>query len=189
MYSKFREQIEKVVKFTDNEWNLTEIKFKIENFKKNEVFLKEGKVSNKIGFVVKGILRTYKIDESGEEITTNFNTTGTLVLSGKSFNERIPAEENIVTLEDVELFTITFDNMNRLYEEVPKWHALCKRASEIKQAKLEEKSYSLQNLKAADRYKDFIESNPEIIQKVPLGYIASYLGIKIETLSRIRKKI
>ena len=107
----------------------------------------------------------------------------------KSFNSQIPAKENIITLEECKLLVITYSKMIELCEEIPVWREIAKTVDGIKYNDLNNRSIQLQTLSALERYQLFCERNPLIIKTVPLRYIASFLGIDIATLSRIRKKI
>jgi len=159
-----------------------------ESVKANTFFLKEGQVSGKIGYVVKGILRAYFFDDNANEITTQFYPEGSLVLSFDSFNNQVPAKENIVAIEDSELMVVTYQRQKELYDIVPSWNKICKDLADVKSKEMVERSYQFQTMKAAERYELFCKENPQILQRATLGHIASYLGIDIATLSRIRKK-
>jgi len=160
-----------------------------EALKAKEFFLKQGKVSDKIAFLESGILRSFFYDENGNDITTHFFQPGHIVISMKSFNRQTPSKENIITLTECNLQTITYSQMIKLSKEIPVWSEIAKSVDELKFSGLNNRSIQLQTLSALERYQLFCERNPLIIKTVPLRYIASYLGIDIATLSRIRKKI
>ncbi len=156
--------------------------------KAKQFFLKEGAVSDKIGFVRSGILRAYFYDNNGNDITTNFFASGSLIVSFDSFNNQVPSRENIIAIEDSELLVITYHRQNELYELIPVWRQICKDVSDKKNQAMLARSVQFQTLSASERYQLFCKENPEIVKKVALRHIASYLGIDIATLSRIRKK-
>ncbi len=159
------------------------------NLKAKEFFLKKGRISDKIGVVKSGILRSFFFDENGNEIVTQFHTPGTLIISFDSFNNQVPSKENIDALTDVELMIVSYKRQKELYELIPAWNQICKDLSDKISRKMIERATQFQTMSASERYKLFCNENPFIIQKVALKHIASYLGIDIATLSRIRKKM
>lgn len=177
-------------------YNLTEeqVQVTIESYlpvsvKAGKIFVEAGKISDAIGYVEEGLFRSWFYDDEANEITTHFFSPGSLVISIESFNNRVPARENIVAAEDSLLRVITYEGMEALYEKVPQWRQICKDVSDMKGQEFLERSVQLQTLGAASRYRQFMKQYPEVMQKVPLKHIATYLGMDIATLSRIRKKI
>lgn len=150
-------------------------------------FLKQGEVSDKVGFLKSGLFRSFFYDDHANEITTHFFQPGSVVISMESFNNRVPAKENIIALEDAELMVATYERMMELYRLVPVWRQITKDVDEMKYNELMNRSIQLQTLPAAERYELFCKNYPDIIKRVALKHIASYLGIDIATLSRIRK--
>ncbi|MFZ5946827.1 MAG: Crp/Fnr family transcriptional regulator [Stygiobacter sp.] len=176
-------------KLTEEELKLTMSSYVPQTFKANEFFLKEGKVCNYIGFVTKGILRAYIFDDFANEITTEFYPEGSLIISFDSFNNQIPSKENIRAVEDSELMVISFEKQKELYRLVPTWNQICKDLADSVSREMIERTKQFQTMTATERYNDFCKKHPDILQRVTLGYIASYIGVDIATLSRIRKKI
>jgi CRP-like cAMP-binding protein len=107
----------------------------------------------------------------------------------KSFNDQVPSRENIIAMEDCDIDVITHSRMLELMERVPAWRQIAKDVDEFKYNALMNRSIQLQTLTASERYQLFVKKYPDILQKVALKHIASYLGIDIATLSRIRKSI
>jgi len=162
--------------------------FEPEVFKAKSYFLKQGKVSDKIGVLKSGLLRSFVYNDNADDITTHFFQPGNVVISMDSFNNQTPSRENIVAIEDAELLVITYQRMKELYHVVPLWRQIAKDVDEIKYNNLMNRSIRFQTLSASERYQLFIQNNPEIIKRVALRHIASYIGVDIATLSRIRKK-
>lgn len=185
----FKEILIQKYKFTETDWENTIIFFTPEIFKAKKYFLEFGKVSDKIGLVKKGLLRTYIIDQSGNDYTIHFNLPGTVVISIDSINNQVPSNESIVAIEDSELLTINYQNLQKLLEKVPSFQQICKDVAELKSKYLIDRTIQLQTHTATERYLEFCKRYPEISKKVALNHIASYLGIDIATLSRIRKKL
>ncbi len=176
------------INLTEQELMLTMSKYEPRTILANNFFLKEGQVSTQIGFVTKGILRAYFYDDHANEITTAFYPEGSLVLSSNSFNNQVPSKENIVAIEDTELMVIGYENQKELYNLIPAWNAICKDLADRKGIELLQRTSRFQTLSATERYELFCQEHKDLLQRVNLGQIASYLGIDIATLSRIRKR-
>lgn len=160
-----------------------------ESYSPKQYFLKEGQISDRLAIVQSGLLRTFIYNDSADEITTHFHEPNSLILSIESFNNRTPAKENIIAVDQSEIYTITLDNWRKLYNEVPKWQELCRKSGDYISMQLMQRTTELQTMSATERYQKFCKEHPMVYQKATLGQIASYLGIDIATLSRIRKKV
>lgn len=185
----FKKRLVKLYNLSNSDLEITFNYFTPEFMPAKEYFLKKGKISDKIGFLKAGLLRSFFYDDNADEITTHFFQPGNVVISMESFNNQVPSKENIITLEDTELLVVTYKKMNELYQMVPIWRQIAKDVDEVKFNDLMNRSIQLQTLSAIERYQLFIKNNPELIKKIALRHIASYLGIDIATLSRIRKKL
>jgi CRP-like cAMP-binding protein len=173
---------------SESDWNLTMRSFVPENMITNGSFLRQGSISDKIGFVKSGVLRAFFYDDKANEVTTQFYQSGSLVISFDSFNNQIPSKENIVAVDPSELFVISYQKLKELYLSVPVWQQICKDMADRKSKDLIARSIEFQTLSATERYQQFCQQYPEVSKRVALRHIASYLGIDIATLSRIRKK-
>ena len=155
---------------------------------KNEYLVREGNICRHLYFVEKGALRGYyKLD--GKEITHWFGFAKDFVTSFHSFITQQPAVENIQLLEGSILWSISKDNLNILFKQFPEIDRLVRIAYEKYYIRLEERFVNAQFKTATELYENLLFQTPHIIEKVPLGYIASYLGISQETLSRIRGRL
>ncbi|WP_291098131.1 MULTISPECIES: Crp/Fnr family transcriptional regulator [unclassified Empedobacter] len=155
---------------------------------KNTTLIDADKVEKKLYFIKKGIVRAYTIDD-GKEITFWFGKEGDLILSMRSYVENKIGYETIELMEDCELYEIKSSDLQLFYAtnlEIANWG---RKLAEIELIKTEERFVSRQLGTAIDRYKKLLEENPSLINRVQLGYIASYLGISQVTLSRIRAEI
>ena len=173
---------------SEADWNLAMSCFVPELVKAGGRFVKLGSVSEKIGFVGSGLLRSFFYDDDANEITTDFFQPGSMIISVESFNNQVPATENVVAIEDSSLFVISFQKLQELYQAIPVWHTICKDMADAKNNDLIARSVQFQTLTATERYRLFCQQNREVAKKAALGHIASYLGIDIATLSRIRRK-
>lgn len=162
--------------------------FKTAVLGKRDFLSREGTICTRICIVTKGILRSYYVKD-GEQLTTYFNTEGTVATALRSYLKVVPAHENIQALTEVEMLVIEKKDLNQLFEDIPSWNKLARIVMEQLYVKMEERSISLQYDTAKERYLKFLKDFPGIIQIIPLQYIASFVGITPETLSRIRKSL
>ncbi len=182
------DRIKSFYNLTNEELEISQQAFKPMAVPAKTLFLEEGKISNHVGFIENGLFRSFFYDDNANEITTHFFQPGTVLISMESFNNQVPAKENIVAMEDSKIYAMTYKESLELYERVPAWRQITKDVDEMKFNDLMNRSIQLQTLSARERYDLFCQHYPDIIQKVALKHIASYLGIDIATLSRLRKK-
>jgi CRP-like cAMP-binding protein len=185
---QFKDILQEYYKISNLDWEISIKYFKPEFYTANTFFLKQDTISDKLGFVKSGLLYSFVYNVYLDEVTTHFFQAGDVVISIESFNNQVPTTENIFVFENAELLTITYSDIKELYKAVPIWQQICKDVAEMKNKDLINRTLQFQTLSATERYQQFCKKFPEIIKKVPLRLIASYLGIDIATLSRIRKK-
>jgi CRP-like cAMP-binding protein len=155
---------------------------------KNEFLLKEGQVCRCLYFLEKGALRGfYNLD--GKEITHWFGFEKDFVTSFHSFITQQAAVENIQLLEGSILWRISKEHLTALLYEHHDVERMVRLVYEKYYIRLEERYVNGQFKPASERYDDLLQQSPHIIERVPLGYIASYLGISQETLSRVRARL
>ena len=160
---------------------------KRKEFPKKHILLKKGKVCNYLYFVEKGLARNY-FEEGDKELTNDIMLEGDLLVSFSSFISREPSIETIELLEDSVLYAIHYDDLQKLYKNFPVMEHIGRMIAEHHYNALSTKSYRLKFSNTTERYQYLFENKIEIVKRVPIGIIASYLGMSIETLSRIRSK-
>lgn len=158
-----------------------------EERKKGEFLTEQDQVCHRLYFVEQGCLRGYYLKD-GKEITHWFAFEMDFVTSFYSFITKKPAVENIQMLEDSILYSITKDDLDKLCDQFTDIAKLLRYSYETYYLKLEEKYINHQFKSASERYEALLDTKPHFLQRIPLGYIASFLGISKETLSRIRAK-
>lgn len=156
---------------------------------KKQYLLSEGEVCRNMAFVCSGLLKTFNVDEKGIERVSIFGWEGWWLSDFSSFLTGIKSVSFIDALEDAELLLISKENYEALTLQVPKmdrfFRILYQNSIVTKERRLRNSiTYS-----ASERYSEFIETNPEVSNRIPQHLIASYLGIAPETLSRIKRKI
>jgi CRP-like cAMP-binding protein len=154
---------------------------------KNEYLVNEGKICRHLYFVQQGALRGYYTLD-GKEITHWFSFEKNFVTSFHSFITQQPAVENIQLLEGSVLWAISKEKLTELFNKHHDIERLVRIATEKYYIRLEERFINAHFKTATERYENLMQQRPHIIERVPLGYIASYLGISQETLSRIRSR-
>lgn len=155
---------------------------------KNSYLLKEGQVCRSLYFIEKGALRGfYNLD--GKEITHWFGFENDFVTSFHSFITKEPAVENIQLAEGSILWSISKETLTALLEQYHEIEKILRVAYEKYYIRLEERFVNAQFKTATNRYEDLLRQQPHILERMPLGYIAAYLGISQETLSRIRNRL
>ncbi|MGC4103924.1 Crp/Fnr family transcriptional regulator [Ferruginibacter sp.] len=155
---------------------------------KNDLLLRQGQVCRHLYFVEKGALRGfYNLD--GKEITHWFGFENDFVTSFHSFITHSAAVENIQLLEGSILWSISHEQLTALLNRHHEIERLLRIAYEKYYIRLEERFVNAHFKTAKELYENLLLQTPHIIERVPLGYIASYLGMSQETLSRIRNKI
>lgn len=155
---------------------------------KNEFLVTEGKICRHMYFLQQGCLRGF-YNLEGKEITHWFGFENDFVTSFHSFITQEPAVENIQLMEGSVLWAISKDALTALFNEHHDIERLVRIVYEKYYIRLEERYVNAQFKTAAERYETLLRERPHIIERAPLGYIASYLGISQETLSRIRSKL
>lgn len=154
---------------------------------RNEYLLKEGDYCRNFYFMKSGILRNYYI-KNGIEIITNFTFPSDLSTILRSIIVNEPSREYIQAITDCEILSISISEYQKLVKQYSKIAKIDTEITQLYAILLEDRLYSLQFHTAAERYEHLVKREPFIVKQVPLTYIASYLGITLETLSRIRAK-
>ena len=154
--------------------------------RKGEHFLKEGQHISSYFVLKKGLIRAYFF-KNGKELNSWFGEENQIFGSILPVYTQKPSFENIQFLEDTEIYAISADSLNELYRKYPELNFIGRKIAEEVCIVLEERIISLHTESATERYHSLIKQQPNLLNRVNLGHIASYLGITQETLSRIRR--
>ena len=156
------------------------------SYKKNEFIQRQGEIPKRVAFINKGAARMFYIDKSGKDHTTAFTFENHPIVALDSFTQQIPLAVNTIALEPAEMIWTSNSEFYEVISLFPKFEAVLLMvlskflAVEGEQAKL------LRIHSSRERYEALCKMRPEVIQRVPVKYIASYLGMADETLSRVR---
>ncbi len=160
-------------------------KLKTTTIAKKQFLLQAGQISRHIYFIKKGLLRCYYF-QNDLEVCSKFLKEGDIIVSASSFFLQKESFESIQALENAVLWSICYDELQYIYKNFPEFNVIA-RVLSIKSYLLSEQRLNFIRMKnAADRYTSMLEFFPELVLRVPSKYLASYLSISVETLSRIR---
>ncbi|MBI1767066.1 MAG: Crp/Fnr family transcriptional regulator [Bacteroidetes bacterium] len=173
---------------SDNDVRLLKQFFKPADFLKGSTLEKENTVAQKLYFIRNGFIRIFCTDD-GTEVTTQIVGPNNFITGFNSFVSGTLSKENIKCISNCDLLYITKSDYNELTKESAIWSAFCKQVYEKAISLNQQRTTDLLTLSAEKRYLKLLAEQPELIQNVPILYVASYIGIKPESLSRIRKKI
>jgi len=154
---------------------------------KKDLLLKAGHVCNHIYFIKKGLLRCFYWKDL-IEVSAWFMKEGDICMSVESFFKQQKSFESIQAIEDCEVYYLDYKELQYIYRTYPEFNFAGRIVTETYYTLSEQRLYSLRMQKAPERYHNLMDNFPELIQRVPSKYLASYLGITEETLSRIRSK-
>jgi CRP-like cAMP-binding protein len=180
---------EKEVQLTAPEIEILKSLFTLKKLRKHQYILQEGTVSTHDNFVIKGLARTYRVDEHGQEHILRFTPEDWWTGDLASFLSGQPSIYNIDCLEDTEILRISFADLETLYEKVPKMNKYFRILYQKSIISYNIRLSSALSKSASERYSEFLKRYPQIDQRVPNHLIASYLGITPQSLSRIRNQI
>ena len=180
------EYFDRSLPLNEKEKELIKAKFHSRLFRKRQFVLQEGDVCTHFNFVVRGCLRTYRIDEKGNTHILQFATENNWINDLGSFHGVKPSALNIDALEDTVVLQITRDDLISLYKEAPKFDRIFRVLIENAFVRLQERL--LQNISstAEERYQSFLELYPHLINRLSQLQIAAFIGVTPEFLSRIR---
>jgi CRP-like cAMP-binding protein len=160
----------------------------MKTYPKGTTLLKEGEISKECYFILSGLIREFHIRE-GEEITTNFYNEEQWVLSATSFISGTPANHYFTTLEETTVVVGGEEKENQLYESFPRFAEISKTIMEKGFAEQQNRLSLFLTSSPEQRYLSLMESHAHLLQRVPQYQLASYIGVKPESLSRIRKRL
>jgi len=162
----------------DRETKLTQVK-------KGQFLIEPGSPNENLFFIVKGVVRGYMIEEK-KEITTWINAENEIVGAIRNLGLDLPSEEYVQVIEDSIVVYLPHSLLDYLYEHFPEGNIIGRKLLEDNYRGSEERAYICRIPSAEKKYKRFVATQPDLLNRIPLKYIASYLGMTVETMSRIR---
>ena len=187
--------MEEIKKFMDSiypmsssDWNFFSSKLHLEKINKNTSITKIGDIENYISFISEGVVRLY-IPKDEKELTFGFLFENEFVTAYDSFITQAPSHYQIETLTKVTLWRISFNDLQEVYKETIIGNLIGRRMAENMFLIKSKREISLLNKTAEERYLDLFSERPKLLKQIPLKYIASYIGVTPQALSRMRKRI
>lgn len=189
MFDQINSYVARYVQLTEEEIVFFNSMLELKTVPKKTMLLKEGEVCSFEAYVNKGCIRNYYIDENGAEVILQFAIEDWWTSDIASFHYRTPSIIFIETLEACELLTISLENKEAILTKIPKLERMFRLMLQKNLASLQYRFIKSITSSAQEKYIDFLERYPTIPQRVAQHYIASYLGISPEFLSKVRAKL
>ena len=187
--------MEEIKKFIDHiypmnssDWNFFSSKLFQEKFKKKSTLIKVGEIEDHLSFISEGIVRYY-IPQEENDLTFGFLFENQFVTAYDSLITQSISSYQIETLTDTILWRISYKDLQEVYEKTESGHNIGRRMAESMFLIKSKREIALLSKTAEERYLDLFKERPELIKQIPLKYIASYIGVSPQALSRIRKRI
>ena len=177
------------VALTENDQELCKKYFDPVIFPKNSILEHEGKVPKYLYFVISGFMRLFYYNDLGDEVTTHINCPPGFLTAYTNFINQTKSNVNVECITECKLLRITKKDLDYLTANSSAFKDFSIWVFQLSITYNESRSNDLATLTAEQRYKKLIETYPEILHNVPIQYIASFLGMKPESLSRIRRQI
>lgn len=168
---------------------LDEIELKTRKVKKNNFVLTQGEVCTDIFFLSSGLFRMYYVDFYGNEINCRFTFSGSFFVDFQSLLTGQPSRYYWQAMEDSSVFILDSEAVQRVYRKCHNWEFFGRKVAESVYLQVSERIEMLEFLSPEERYLRLLNKTPELFSKISLRHISSYLGIKPESLSRLRKRL
>ena len=188
MIAQLIETIRSCINLAPKEIDAIKTLFKSRSIKKQELFLAEGQVCKHVGFITKGLMRYY-INQNGEDKTYAFAQEGDFVCNNESFIPQTASTKIIEAIEDCEILQISFNDLQTFYKTISEGDRFGRLVIEQVFIQTLGDLSSFYTDTPEQRYQKFIDQHPGLQQRIPQYYIASYVGVQPQSLSRIRKRI
>lgn len=189
MFELLQKKINSIVAITEEEFSYCKTLFVTKKLPKRQYLLQQGDVCKYQAFVEKGILRSYTIDEKNNEHVLQFASEGWWMADLSSYLNDEPSFLNMDAIEDAELLLISKNSWETAMQKIPKLEHYFRIIIQNHLVATQKRLLQSFSETAEEKYLRFLQTFPKCEQRVPLYMIASYLGIKRETLSRLRKQI
>ena len=157
-------------------------------FRKGKLLLKAGQLCENVYFIKKGAVRGF-IQDGQKDITTWITAENELVTSISGLDGKDPALENIQAIEDCDMLALNYTDVQTLYQQFPEFNIVIRKLLQQYYRDAEGRAFIARLTSAESKYRYFITYYNHLVNRIPLKYVASFLGMTLETLSRVRKKI
>ncbi|PSL34942.1 Crp/Fnr family transcriptional regulator [Chitinophaga ginsengisoli] len=185
MQEKLREHIEKIIPLSDDEFALVLTHFTYKKFKKHQFLIQEGDAVKYSYFIVTGLLKLVYTDTTEKQHIVSFAMEDWWESDFYAFYTQTKATMSLECLEDTEVFCLTFEDYQRLRNTLQKMERFFLEKSNFGFLGAQRRIISLITSNAKERYEQLLQQSPSLVQRVPKGLLAAYLGVSRETLSRL----
>ncbi|GAB3501586.1 Crp/Fnr family transcriptional regulator [Emticicia fontis] len=185
---KIKQELQSLFEISETEAGIFLAEFRRGELKKNEVFIAEGEVCHVVGLIEKGLMLCV-YNKDGEEIIDEFGFENGFITNYYSFLTQLPSQKEIRALEPSVVHVITRQSLEKLGNQYPFIEKMSRMMNEKLFLRAHDRIQSLLLESAQERYEKMIVQRPDLAQRIPQYMLASYLHVKPETISRIRKKI
>ena len=175
--------------FTIIELEFIKSHLEFKTLKKNDIYLKQGQVQEKLGFVSRGLLRQYYIDENGKEITVRFTSENNFSTDYNAFIQQQPSNYYIKCLEESTLIELEYKHIQEGYLKYKNYERFGRLIAEKILIQRQKRIESLLFESAEVRYLSFMKNHSALFKRISITHLSTYLGIERQSLSRIRKNI
>lgn len=161
----------------------------IKELKRKDIFLHSGKIQKEIGFITNGLVRSFFVNQAGDEINVGFYAEGDYVTHYPAFITQKPVRYSIQCLEPTTLACLSYENLQWVYENLHGFERYGRLIAEeiLKRQQARIESFIFET--AEERYLDFIKFHPKLFNRISLSHLCSFLGIERQSLTRIRQKL
>jgi len=187
MHLNLLKLLSQITELEENEVELIKNSFTSLFLAKGSFFLKAGEINKNVGFLQKGLIR-YFVFKDDEESTFEFTKEGEFIADYQSFNNRTASIQNIQAIEDCEMLIINYDNVQTIFNTTKNGNLIGRYIIEHRFDIMVNQLLAIYMQNQEERYKKFVEHYSDLTQRIPQYLIASYVGVKPQSLSRIRRR-
>jgi CRP-like cAMP-binding protein len=189
MYARIKKYIQKRISIPDEDLEKSFQYSHVRYYKKGDYIIRSGEYCRFIGFINKGLMVTTIIDDNGKESAFDFKCENCFFTYTEGLMDNIPSHKNFIALEDCETLILQKENLDKILKLNPKFETLLAKilAEDLGSVLIHQQNLKKQS--AEDRYLSLEQRYPRALQRIPVKYIAGYLGIEPESLSRLRRRL
>lgn len=175
--------------FTEKELDFIKPKLTFTKVEKNHLYVRQGEIQDKLGFVSKGLLIQYYTDMNGNNITVDFSPKNTFATEYSAFIKQVPSKYNITAIEESLIIELDYKSIREGYDKYKNYERFGRLITEQILIKRQRRLESFLFNSAEDRYITFLKYNPNLFNRISLTHLSSFLDIERQSLSRIRKRL